>query len=357
MTRIILIQNGASETAVEYLAQSALKVKNSTITVIADQIPVASDNRIEWLSSTNSSISACIRRAAKAANEDRLMFMDARLSVTAAAMAGMAAYINAQPDGTFSYVPLSVDGELMELGDLGEDSLVPFLSSTPALPLMAIGISRDMILRSANLRGETLTEVLTELLVKSILACDEIAAYGDALKISAEMAATLTLSSAASARTLRTVVDSCNIEELFPQHNWSQHSKESAAACYHTLAATFIKFGDAESATECLKLGDTLEESPRSLALRGLIARERGEVLGAVANMISSLQQYELRKKNEEGESHYIAFEPSNAEQVESELRAGLAALNKRDNEGAMQHFMTAVFKFDAFYKDCGIEQ
>ena len=31
-----------------------------------------------------------------------------------------------------------------------------------------------------------------------------------------------------------------NIEDLFPDHSWESHEQESAAACYHTLAARFI---------------------------------------------------------------------------------------------------------------------
>ena len=105
------------------------------------------------------------------------------------------------------------------------------------------------------------------------------------------------LQSAETARLLRSIVNNCNIEDLFPNHDWTQHGQESAAAAYHSLAALFIKLQDTEAAMECLAFSDQLEDSPRSLALKGLIAIEKGETLAAVANMVSSLQQYESRKK------------------------------------------------------------
>ena len=80
----------------------------------------------------------------------------------------------------------------------------------------------------------------------------------------------------------------------------------------------------------------------------------RGEVLGAVANMVSSLQQYEQRKKD--NSKHYSRFAPNNLETINQNLNAGLEALNKRNNEEALTFFTKAVFQFDPFYQDTGID-
>jgi hypothetical protein len=149
---------------------------------------------------------------------------------------------------------------------------------------------------------------------------------------------------------LHQLATASNIEEIFPRHDWERHEEESAAACYHTLAAMFIRLGDGASASECLKLSDRLENSPRSLALKGIIALSRGEILGAVANMVSSLQQYELRKK--EAARHYQRFMPQDLEVINQKLHEGLAALNTRNNEVAYKCFAEAVFNFDSFYRD-----
>ena len=104
---------------------------------------------------------------------------------------------------------------------------------------------------------------------------------------------------------------------------------------------------------EHLQFGDRLEDSPRSLALKGLIALKQGEVLAAVANMVSSLQEYEKRKV--ESGNHYLTFKPRNLEDINTSLQNGLSALNKRENDRAAEFFTDAVFQFDQFYEDCGL--
>lgn len=67
--------------------------------------------------------------------------------------------------------------------------------------------------------------------------------------------------------------------------------------------------------------------------------------------MVSSLQQYETRK-NDDNKSHYLSFKPNDLEVVNSKLHAGLEALNLRDNESALSYFAEAVFDFDPLDKD-----
>jgi tetratricopeptide (TPR) repeat protein len=169
----------------------------------------------------------------------------------------------------------------------------------------------------------------------------------------ADLTDTSKLSDGARARIVKAAVDAFNIEELFPNHNWISYSQESAAASYHSIAALFLRFGDAESAAECLDCSERLEESPRYFALQGLIHKQKGETLGAVASFVSSLQCYEARKVDTG--KHYITFKPSNLEVINSRLVDGLNALNKRDNDSALNYFSEAVFNFDPFYAEHGV--
>lgn len=152
---------------------------------------------------------------------------------------------------------------------------------------------------------------------------------------------------------MKAALSCCNIEELFPNHAWQSHQEESVAACYHELAARFIRLDDLESAEDCLKQSERFEESPRALALKALISKRHGEILGAVAHMVSSLQQYEQRKTATD--SHYLSFNPNNIEKINTQLEEGLSALNKRDNESALNKFTEAVFNFDSFYNQMGL--
>ena len=144
------------------------------------------------------------------------------------------------------------------------------------------------------------------------------------------------------------------VEDLFPSHPWDNHEDESAAAAYHELAALFVRFGDLDAAGDCLKISDQFEDSPRSLALKAMIAQLRGETLGAVANMVASLQSYEMRKHD--NNKHYVRFTPGNVEKISDNLQAGLTALNREDNEKALRCFAQAVFHFDPFFKETGLE-
>lgn len=163
------------------------------------------------------------------------------------------------------------------------------------------------------------------------------------------------ITSGSRAEMLRAIIESQNIEDIFPDHAWDSHQEESLAACYHTLAAIFIRLGDFSTAEECLSQSETFEDSPRALALKGIISKLHGETLGAVASMVSSLQQYEQRKK--EDKVHYLTFKPTDIEKINYRLKEGLEALNKRDNEGALSKFTEAVFDFDSFYSDMGLDK
>ncbi len=156
------------------------------------------------------------------------------------------------------------------------------------------------------------------------------------------------------AKLLRDVIATNNIEEVFPNNNWDTFSKESAAVAYHTLCAMFIKFDDLITAKECLNLSSNFEDSPRALALRGLIALKQKQDLNAVANMVSSLHIYEKRKKED---NHLVNFNPQNLDIIGAKLNQGLDALNKKDNHLAATLFADAVYSFDDFFKKQDIDE
>lgn len=163
------------------------------------------------------------------------------------------------------------------------------------------------------------------------------------------------LSTMTRSQLIKGAIAQLNIEDFFPDHPWNSHKEESLAACFHTLAALFMRLGDTDAAEECIIQGDQFEDSPRALALKALLSKLQGETLGAVANMVSSLQQYEQRKAD--NGSHYLAFKPNNIEVINYRLKEGLEALNKRDNEEALSKFTEAVFNFDPFYSEMGLDK
>ena len=166
----------------------------------------------------------------------------------------------------------------------------------------------------------------------------------------------LVLDNAMRAKMLRELIQTVNIEDLFPNNNWNAFSKESAAVSYHTLCAMFIKFGDLTTAKECLNLSQAFVDSPRSFALRGLIALEQNDDLNAVANIVSSLQLYEKRKK-ELNNMEKINSSKENLNIIEEKLNQGLDALNKRDNHKAATIFADAVYNFDKFFEEQNIKK
>jgi hypothetical protein len=254
-----------------------------------------------------------------------------------------------------SIATLTSGGSEIHSLDLAPASLTSSLAKQDVWPLALLATSRSALLLVAQSNAESITELLTQALIRAL-------ADGDSIIQAAAVTATiggesadslLSLSPDARARCLNTALDAFNIEELFASHNWESYSNEAAAASYHSLAALFLTFGDTASAIQCLNCSEMLEESPRYFALKALIQQAKGETLGAVANLVSSLQCYESRKIDDG--KHYLSFKPQNLEVINSSLVEGLNALNKRANEDALTHFSQAVFNFDPFYAEHGV--
>lgn len=249
------------------------------------------------------------------------------------------------------------DRKSLPIPAIAPESIVTSLSNSETFPLLCVATSRYALSSVRHHQLESVTEFLTHALIMSISDGDTVQ-FSSTISpmIDSKLAPELTtLSNKAKSRCLRAAVDGLNIEELFPSHNWGLFGRESAAASYHSLAAMFLRFDDPDSAAQCLNCSESLEESPRYFALQGLIHKAQGETLGAVANLVSSLQCYEARKDNQEGQ-HYLTFKPSNLEIIKSRMAQGLEALTRRDNVKAFESFSDAVFKFDSFYTEHGVK-
>jgi len=353
MVSIIVIENGGALESLKETVKRAMDVQGTETFLVANSpLPEVWQTR-NYIPLSLSSVSSCIQNAINRARCEAILFIDSRVSPTAAQLSQMIAAINANASAAFITCEIDSDGEAIEMPDLSPSNLISAITNNSAWPLLMVGTTKKLLQSMGEMTGGSITEVLARMMIKASGQGDEIISAPIALNL-AGSTASLHLPREGAARCLNTAVNNCNIEDLFPAHPWANHEEESAAASYHTLAAHFMRLGDSDSALACLSFSDQFEDSPRSLALKGLIAQTRGELLGAVANMVSSLQQYESRK-NDHGNTHYLTFKPNNLEAVNSKLHAGLEALNLRDNESALGYFAEAVFDFDPFYKELGV--
>jgi hypothetical protein len=286
----------------------------------------------------------------------RVIVLSASLSILSSDLARFIAEVEtSSPVEHFYIAPKSSDGSI-EIPDLSPERIIEAIARSEEWPMLLIATNRLTISALAGMSSTSVCEALLRSLIRAIADGDTLSRSSAAEpSISANMVRALChLDGCAMARVLSTTIDAMNIEDLFPNHAWKEFSQESAAAVYHSLAALFIRFGDTESANQCLGHSERLEESPRLFALKGLIQHSKGETLGAVANMVSSLQCYETRK-NPDGK-HYMSFKPKNLEIIASRLVDGLNALNRQDNDKALTHFSEAIFNFDSFYSEHGVQ-
>ena len=275
------------------------------------------------------------------------IFMDGRLNADDQRTAREA--LAAAKSADFAYIS---SDDSIEISSSASADLVNIISSNGTWPLSAVKVKAEFC-KDFPASADSFHAAMAILAIRAIAKESSICAI-EAKGLQATKFAQ-SISKTAATRCLSEAIECCNIEELFPKYAWSTHQAESAAACYHNLAAAFIKLGDTDSALEALALGDSLEDSPRSLALKAIIAKIKGETLEAIANIISSLQQYELRKRNED-KTHYLSFVPSDLGLIDRKMRLGLHAINNRDNSTALACFSEAVANFDSFYQDWGIQ-
>jgi hypothetical protein len=298
---------------------------------------------------------AGLAKAAQLAASKRIIVMSSAVTFQPADLARLVAELDTRQIREHTIVVARTESGLVHIPELGAEQVLNSISKMDTWPLVVVATSRFALSMIGEEDATSVTEYLAQALVRSIADGDTIRHSNliDTGISAANLSATSKLSDEARTRILKATVDAFNIEELFPSHNWISYSQESAAASYHSIAALFLRFGDPESAAECLDCSERLEESPRYFALQGLIHKQKGETLGAVASFVSSLQCYEARKVD--NGKHYITFKPSNLEVVNSRLVDGLNALNKRDNDSALNYFSEAVFNFDPFYAEHGV--
>lgn len=350
---IVIDESGTQAAAVDTI-QLLNDVKSfADILVVSTRQAPANLSLGMWI--TADSITAALTQATSIAASKRILVVSSTLAFSATDLSKLVPEIENRSLSEHIVVALTSQDESIDIPEMSPDTIVSALQRYDAFPFMCVSTARNTLHSACSDSAESSTEILTATLIQSI-------SDGDSVRISSKirplvnaesMKQLCTLTNAAKGRCLQMAIDGLNIEELFPQHNWKSFSQESAAASYHSLAALFLRFQDPESAAQCLACSEKLEESPRYFALQGLIQQAQGETLGAVANLVSSLQCYEARKITDG--KHYLSFTPSNLEVIKTRLAEGLEALNKRDNTRALASFSDAVFSFDSFYSDHGV--
>jgi hypothetical protein len=353
MFTAIVIDDIGSQAAV--LQKAALTANQA---LIGQTLVVSSDPQPEnyggevWI--TDNSLVTGLKRANAEAASKRVLIISSALALDAATLSSILSDLETRPTMEQNLIVISTEQGTLEIPDLAPEALVASLGKQELWPFLLIATNRSALSLVSSSSAESTTELLAHSLIRAIADGDAVRSSAASASIELSIARNLSsLSAEARARILNTAIDAFTIEELFASHDWNAFSQEAAAASYHSLAALFLKFGDTASAIESLNCSERLEESPRYFALKGLIQQAKGETLGAVANLVSSLQCYESRKVNDG--KHYLTFKPQNLEVINSRLVDGLEALNKRDNDRALTHFSEAVFNFDPFYADHGV--
>ena len=343
MLTVIINQNSASESALNKTLAAASSLGAKETLLIGSQNQTAPEG-VSIVASKESDSGAQLLTAVSRASGSQIIIIDASAGLNEADLQSLLA---ASKDNDLVVAGDSLEINSESISSITSDLLIDASISNDAWPVSAYSSSKkhfEALLSSSPSSAKT---VLTSAMVQAI---------SEGLKIEGlNFGSSYSLDESEKSQLLEFIVNNSNIEDLFPNHAWKEHGEESAAACYHTLAALFLKLNRIDAALECLAFSDRLEDSPRSLALKALIAANKGETLGAVANMVSSLQEYEKRKV--ESKTHYLNFIPTDLDTINQNLNAGLEALNKRDNETALEHFSKAVFNFDSFFTDTGVSE
>jgi|GEM_PF-912435 len=362
MPQVIVIDTEGSEAEVKDLLKSLRdcndKAGMPSPMLIAPSAPSGEDVTAGgFFSCAKTSLANCIHTAAEKSTEARLFFINGQVSCTGSQLNQLIMELNRSDAHTFFYLPLKGGKGLMDFPPAKAEELVPYLREAPLIPFLGIAMDKTFLKEQSKLDCLSARELVTQLFFLAVSSGRKVnrSSLEISLKLFNIVEDSLRLTDDECARCLKLAAESFNIEDLFPGHNWNKFQNESMAACWHTLGALFLRHGDLESAEDCLKESDKLEDSPRSLALKALISLKRNEVLGAAGNMITSLQQYEARKRS--SAEHYLSFNPKDLDKINTNLKTGLEALNRKDNQAAVQHFADAIFQFDSFYHENGIDR
>ena len=353
MLSVILIDEaGKADWNKENLGVLSSSEQISEIFVISETISSSSEGKIRSMPA-GASLTETFKQALAIVASKRVLILNSAVKICQSTIDSMLKELQDSPLSSHYCASTTEDREF----HWSASELIQNIATRSDWPVTGVSTTRSYLKRAFNLNITSIREGLLSDLVLALSEDEEVRSFSDVVELREDslLSPLTSLDEVALSRILNLAVDGFNIEELFPNHAWKEHSQESAAAAYHSLSALFLSLNDINSANECLKCSENLEESPRYFALKAFIAKEKGETLGAVANLVSSLQYYESRKKND-GE-HYLAFNPTNLEEINSRLVAGLDALNSRDTERALTNFAQAVFKFDPLFKKFGISE
>lgn len=355
MPQVIVIETEQNHPSTKTLLEALKKAGLSNCMLVAQALPPGTVPENHFFSLSKDSLTNSVHKAASQ-SEGQLLFVNSQASLEGSQLDKVIKDSSHTSKGALSYVPLKGEKGLIDFPEAKAEDLVPFLARVPAVPFLAISVDKGFVEKHTKTDCETPRELMAQFFMQAAGEGQKVARCPTEipLKSAGIPEKSLRLTSAESARCLRLAAELSNIEELFPKHEWKKFQNESMAASYHTLAAVFIHLNDLESAQDCIKQSEPLEDSPRTLALKALISLKRHEHLGAAGNMITSLQQYETRKRS--SESHYLSFNPKDFEQINNNLKTGLDALNRKDNQTAVRHFAAAIFQFDPFYHENGID-
>ncbi len=352
MPQIIIIEALERSSSLKGLLESLQKSGIDNAILIGKTLPkegIAKSNFISW---SRGNLTKPIEKALNKTSDKWLILLSSEAPLTEKQVRSIASESTKFSSDTVAYLPVKADKSAIEFTDKKVSSLIPCLATNRPFPGMCLVTSAAYLKKFASLGAESAVELIASALLLAVPEGKTITKLSEQLKISGEALQLhpLQLTGPECARCVRNVAESCNIEDLFPSYPWEKHKEESLAACYHTLAALFIKLGDYDSAKDVLVQADQYEDSPRSLALRGIIFARKNDWLNAAANLIASLQQYETRLREPEG--HYIKFTPKDFAKINSVLLSGLEALNRKNNETAVQQFADAIFLYDGFYSE-----
>ena len=348
MTHIIVAGTEGSREDIEKAARRLSSLPECTVTIVSTSRSDSFSER--WIETTEAEFATRVAEAVSSSPDSYVILVDGRVALSPASMHDLVkAVVESSPQGV-EIPSIVVGGETHSpLSNQTEHLLSEIARASQ--PMVCIATSREFA--EKKIQGRSFHEVAMNLVIDAMASSTPVNELSAMLGADSPQTPFAAPSADVKATLMRRAIQNCNLEDLFPNHPWSSHENESAAACFHALAATFIRLGDMAGAAECLSMADKLEDSPRSLAMKGILAMQRGETLGAVANMVSSLKQYELRKRNDG--THYLHFMPNDMQVVTQRLTDGLSALNHHDNERALENFAHAVFDFDPFYNEHGI--
>ena len=355
MPQVIIFETVERGSSVRTLVENLQKAGVHDAILIAKQLTKGTVAKENFVSCSRGAVSKAFERALGKSKQKKLLLLNSECGFADRQLKSALQDADKLDADKVGYVPLKVDKAVIDFSEKKPASLVTFLASNKPLPAMCVASGTEMARKVAGLGADSAIEVSAQLLLLAVASSQGAVRLGEPVKISPDRVAAspLQLTGPECARCLRAVVEAFNIEDLFPAHPWGKFQEESLAASYHTLAALFLRLADYDSAEEVLVQADQLEDSPRSLALKGIICARKGDWLNSAANLIASLQQYESRMRSIE--EHYVKFGPKDFQKINSVLLFGLDALNHRNNQAAVRHFADAIFLYDAFYRENGV--